>query len=401
MKKLIPRLLLLAAVVFVIYNLINMLSSPSETVIAAIEQIETTYSFEGVVIRDETTVSAAQTGIGELGVLDPMVSEGEMVSKGRLVAIHYDSSIDDETKKQLADINRRLSEIEASPDQMSAMEISEEKLQEEIDQKISLLFDKGKQRDMRELSSLKDEINLLIVRKATASKDSGKTMDTKEGLESEKINIMRRYRGKTREILSEKHGVFSTGADGYESLLTPENATSMTVAEFDKIMKKERSSKDAVKEGIIYKISDNSKWWVSVCTNSKTAKNFKEGSSVTLRISGENKDIKAKVEYISPALNGEYVITFSSISHSDFAFSNRFVSLTVVTEVYKGLSVPIKAIRVVDSKPGVYVRTENTVKFRNIEVIYKDKEIAIVKMDNTGYNPLLLYDEIIVSGSGE
>lgn len=401
MKKLIPKLLILAGIIFIIYNLINMISTPSETVVAQIEQIETSYSFDGVISRDETIVSARESGISEIGVIDTAVSEGEMVAKGKLVAIHYDSSIDDETKKRLSDINRRLSEIESSPDSMNAMEIDEKKIQEDIDKSFSLLFETSQGRDMRKISSLKDEINLLIARKAAAAKDSGKTMESRESLEAEKIAIMKRYHGKTREILAEKHGVFTTSLDGYETVLTPDKATSMTVSDYNKVMKKERSPNDAVKDGIMYKICDNSKWWVSVCTDAKTVKNFKEGSTVSLRFGGENKDIRATVEYISPALNGKYVITFSSISHSEYALSNRFVSVTAVTESYKGLLVPIKAIRVIDSKPGVYVRTETTVKFRNIEIIYKDKEKAIVKMNNTGNNPLLLYDEIIVSGNKE
>ncbi len=401
MKKLIPKLLILAGIIFIIYNLINMISTPSETVVAQIEQIETSYSFDGVISRDETIVSARESGISEIGVIDTAVSEGEMVAKGKLVAIHYDSSIDDETKKRLSDINRRLSEIESSPDSMNAMEIDEKKIQEDIDKSFSLLFETSQGRDMRKISSLKDEINLLIARKAAAAKDSGKTMESRESLESEKIAIMKRYHGKTREILAEKHGVFTTSLDGYETVLTPDKATSMTVSDYNKVMKKEHSPNDAVKDGIMYKICDNSKWWVSVCTDAKTVKNFKEGSTVSLRFGGENKDIRATVEYISPALNGKYVITFSSISHSEYALSNRFVSVTAVTESYKGLLVPIKAIRVIDSKPGVYVRTETTVKFRNIEIIYKDKEKAIVKMNNTGNNPLLLYDEIIVSGNKE
>ena len=80
MKKLVIRLLVLAGIIFIIYNLISMLSSPQETVIAAIEQIETSYSFDGIITRDETTITARQTGITELGVLDPAVSEGEMVA---------------------------------------------------------------------------------------------------------------------------------------------------------------------------------------------------------------------------------------------------------------------------------------------------------------------------------
>ena len=399
MKKTLPKILILAAILFIVYNLISMFSSSDETIIAQIEQIETAFSFDGVITRDELRVTAKDALIEEIGVLDPAVSEGEMVSRGKLVLIHYDSSIDDETKKRIAEINSRLSEFESSPDDMSAMEVDEQSLDAEIDKQNSLLFDTAKKRDMREIATIKNEINLLIARKAALSKDSDKALETKESLESEKASILKQYGGKTKEILSQKHGVFSTSMDGYESALTPEKATSMTVSDFDKIMKKNLSSQEAVKEGTIYKICDNSKWWISVCTDSKTASNFKEGAYVTLRLGGENKEIKATVEYISPALNGRYVITFSSNTHSEYALSNRFVSVTAVTQVYKGLLVPIKAIRVIDSKPGVYVRTENTVKFRNIEIIYKDKEKAIVKMNNTGNNPLLLYDEIIVSGN--
>lgn len=401
MKKLFPKILIIFGVLFIVYNIIGMFSSSDETIIAQLEQVETTFSFDGVITRDEICVTASDAGISQIGVLDPAVSEGEMVSRGKLVLVHYDSSIDDETKKRLSEINSRLSEFESSPDDMNAMEVDEKTIDAEIEKQYSRLFDTAKKRDMREIAAIKNEINLLIARKAALSEDSDKAMETRESLEAEKTSILNRYGGKTKEILSEKHGVFSTSPDGYESILTPDIATSMTVSDFEKIMKKDLSSKQAVKDGTIYKICDNSKWWISVCTNSKTAQNFSEDSTITLRLGGENKEIRATVEYISPALNGKYVITFSSNSHSEYALSNRFVSVTAVTEVYKGLMVPIKAIRVIDSKPGVYVRTETTVKFRNIEIIYKDKEKAIVKMNNTGNNPLLLYDEIIVSGKKE
>ena len=76
--------------------------------------------------------------------------------------------------------------------------------------------------------------------------------------------------------------------------------------------------------------------------------------------------------------------------------TSRLVSVTAIKSTYSGLKVPLEAIRVKDGNPGVYVRTENTVKYRNIDVLYKNDEIAIVRVDNTKAGSLLLYDEIIV-----
>ena len=157
MKKTGIRLLIVAAVIFIVYNFINMVSAPQETIIADIEQIEMTYTFDGIITRDETVVTTSQVGISTLGVLDPTVQEGEMVAKGRLVALHYDSSIDDETKRRLADINRRIAEIESAPDQMNAMEIDEDKINDQIDKQLELLTDASKRRDMRQIAHITSE----------------------------------------------------------------------------------------------------------------------------------------------------------------------------------------------------------------------------------------------------
>ena len=44
----------------------------------------------------------------------------------------------------------------------------------------------------------------------------------------------------------------------------------------------------------------------------------------------------------------------------------------------------------------MYVKTENTFKYREIDTLTKDDKYAIVRFDNTKSNSLLLYDEIIV-----
>ena len=45
----------------------------------------------------------------------------------------------------------------------------------------------------------------------------------------------------------------------------------------------------------------------------------------------------------------------------------------------------------------MYVKTENTLRYKEIEILCKDEKYAIVKFDNTRSGGLLLYDEVVVN----
>ena len=72
--------------------------------------------------------------------------------------------------------------------------------------------------------------------------------------------------------------------------------------------------------------------------------------------------------------------------------------MTVVTKEYDGLRVPSSALRVVDSKRGVYVLTGMQVKFVDVNVLYKDDSYMICEKQTSDESVLRLYDEVIVKG---
>lgn len=393
MKKLIPKILILILAIYVVYSVFNIYNSTERTIIAQIETFEKSYEFDGIITRSEYLVSA---DVEDSGVLDPAVSENEMVKKGKVVAVYYDSTIDDETRTRLADINKRISEINSSPNEVSMLDSNPQKIGEEIEKKVEEIVEASFIRDMSAVSAARLDASLLIDRKLELEGGGEIKADTLESLRAEKLRLERSYGGKKTEIVSPSHGIFSTALDGYEEILTSEKALSMTVSDYETAKKKAVSTEEAVKNGVMCKIIDNSKWWISIKANEQQATSFKPGEAVTVRFAGENKDIRAAVEYISPAQSGDYIITLSSIAYSEYILSNRFTSLTLVKNSYTGYKVPLEAVRVKDGKAGVYVKTENTVRFREIEVLYKDDKNAIVKADNTRDGALLLYDEIII-----
>ena len=90
---------------------------------------------------------------------------------------------------------------------------------------------------------------------------------------------------------------------------------------------------------------------------------------MSLRFEGEGGEARGTVEYISKEQSGKYMITVSSSSFASSPMSNRFVRLTVVKESHRGLKIPLSAIRVKDGKSGVYVKTENTLRYKEIEIL--------------------------------
>lgn len=393
MKKIILRLLFLGIVIFAIYNLISLFTADETTVIAQLETMEKSYKLDGIIIRDEKLITFNSKNDG---ILDVSVAENEMVRRGKHVATYFDSDIDEETRSELAKINESISKLSSATDKTIAEAMSQKEIENEIESKAREIAYASPGRNLSVVSSLKSDINNLL---EAQKKDDSEKITVAEKLEQlniEKMEIEKRYDGIKYEITAPQHGVFSTKIDGFEDELTPNLALEMTVSDYENTKKKTITANDLREKGALCKIVDNLVWYVSVMTDEATAKSFSVDEDVVLRFEGEANDVKARIEYISQEQSGKYMITLSSSAYCTYAMDNRFAKLTVVKESSTGLKVPLKAVNIKNGKSGVYVKTENTVKYKEIDILTKDDKYAIVRFDNTKSNSLLLYDEIIV-----
>lgn len=394
MKKLIWKIIVSIVVVFIVYNLISLFTVQEKSIIAELDTMEKSYKLDGIIIRNENQIT---TDIKDGGILDVAVSENEMVRKGKLVATYFDSNIDDETKSELARINERISELNNATDDTIAEEMSEKELDEEIERKTDDIAFASSDRSMAVVSSLKSEVNELISRKNSEKDDLTTVSERIEELKLQKAEIEKRYSGRKIEITAPEHGVFSTRIDGFEDVITPSASLNLTYSDYENAKNKNITADDIRQKGVLCKIVDNSIWYVSVVADKATAKSFAVGEKVTLRFEGESTVAKGTVEYISKEQSGKYMVTISSSSYCNYPMQNRFASLTIVKESHTGLKIPLSSVRIKDGKTGVYVKTENTMRYKEIEILCKDDTYAIAKFDNTRAGALLLYDEVIVN----
>lgn len=393
MKKPVFKVLILVVAAFVVYNLISFFAGGESSVIAELETMEKSYKFDGIIIRDEKLITL-NTKDG--GILDIFVNENEMVRKGKHVATYYDSDIDEGTKSELAKINEEISKLNNSTEENIVSNMSQREMEEEIDSMIHSLALAAPERNIAVVAGIKSEINELIAKGESGGGTDMTVSDRLDELMAKKREIEKRYSGNKYEVTAPKHGVFSTRLDGFEEELVPELALNIAVSDYKNAKSKKVTAKDIKELGALCKIVDNSLWYMSVEADEATAKAFAVGEKINIRFDSEINDAKGTVEYISLNEQGKYMITISSSSYCNYAMENRFAKATLVKEINTGLKIPLKAIKVKDGKSGVYVKTENTLKYKEIEIISKDETHAIVKFDNTRSNGLLLYDEVVV-----
>ena len=392
-KKIFSRLIIAGVVVFVIYNLLTFYVTPEMSIIAQTRTVEVSYEFEGIISRDEETIDI---DVYKNGILDPAVSENQMVKKGALIATYFDKGIDEKTRSELRNINKKIAEIKATPAE-DAAPLTEQELTHNIVQKTDELIDAASGKDVSKIKNIRSELVTLSNKKTIEVGEVTAAADTLEGLMQEKEKIESNYDGEKKEILSPVHGIFSSAIDGYEEELTIENSQKLSVSDYQNLLTRNINSKNKSEDRPELKIIDSFKWAVSVCADEETAKTFSVGEQIVIRFSGEEKGAKATIEYISPLQSGKYIITAVSNTYSEYAMTNRLASMTFVKATYTGLYVPVEAIRVKNGQTGVYVKTENTMKYKAIDVLYKDDKDAIVRLDNTKSNALLLYDEIVIN----
>ncbi len=389
-KNKFSKFIIAVLILFLIYNLIIMFTPDIKSQLAVSGTMEKTFSLNGIIIRDEVVMKSDTPGI-----LESKVKEQEMVKKNKVVASVYKGEIDDQTQHKLAEINRRINEISTQLATDTHLSNDAYRLEESITSKVNDIIMASNSRDAEKVSTLKDNLTALALKRVSASSQSDATGLLAE-LKAEKQQLESAFNASKTDILSPAQGIYSTNIDGYEQLLSTSKALSMTVADYQIVRKSKPTEDDIKASGVVCKVIDNYKWSVAAVVNDNTASDLETGKRVYIRFPHDNVDLAATVEYISPESSNKYVVVLSSTENSSFVMGNRFVDFDLICEKYTGIKIPVKALTVNgDGATGVYVMENSAMRFKKADVLFKDGKNAIIYMDNTRADYLFLYDNVI------
>lgn len=390
MKKFLLNIFIFCLVAFQLWNIVILLNPPVKSEMVRYDTIESSDEYDGIIVRNETVVTSDSSG-----VLESVATENNMVKKGRLIASVYTGSVDGETQAKLKQINERIAEITGAQESSLVFVGDQTKIESNISTRISDMLISINDKNIRNVTSLKGDLNVLIDKKMEVSGESGSVATMLDELKSQKVQYEQMLSSTKQSLYAPGAGLYSTNIDGFEQVLSGEALKSMTVEDFKTMEDTEPELTEGADQPVC-KIVSNVEWYAAMLVEETKASEMKVGQAVYIKLGDENREYNATISYISPASAKKCVVGITVTEYSDYSMKNRKSKITLITNKYSGIKIPIKAVRVNNGEQGVYTITEGLMKFKKADIIYKDDKYAIAKENNGDIGSVLLYDEVVI-----
>ena len=344
-----------------------------------------------VVCRDEQILT------GNIqGSLDYQVSDGQRVSKGRLIADVYPSYSDVVNVEKLRDKQKALDDINSAASYLEGSVLDMSLTKKQLDNQLARLSLISSENAYKEVYDSLTDITLSINKISVAT---GKTTDfsaAQQQIQSEISSLQSLIPAKLDSLTSPYTGYFLSASDGWEGVATVDNFLSLSYEDGIALINSAPAAQPA--RGEYGKIITDYKWSVCTYVDSTQAEQLYEGKSISVSLSvPDNNFQKATITNVVDL--GEKTLVVAECSMMDFTSATvRITDCELLFKQYKGIKIPNTAIRFEDGNMGVYVNFSNIVQFKKISPIYEDENYVIIPTTQSSDNQVKLYDSIIVKG---
>ena len=391
-----------ALVIYFGFYVAKVFSEPYTTALAYTYTSNDSAEAVGILVRQET-VLPAQTGI-----VDVTRSEGEKVGVGQSVAQVYRDS---QAQTNQAD-------LEALADQIQLLEYSSDgggvdsaaKLDENILQAVTALHAAS---GVGDYNQLEDQVRTL---KSTVLKRGyvyGNGLGAEElsqklnDLKSQYAALKQQTSSSTSSVRAPQSGVFSTLVDGYETAVTPQTVFQLTPSSLSALLAGQ--GKEA--GGGVGKLITATRWYFAAALPVSVAERLKEGSTATLRFSGDfDQDIDMRVDQVGQAEGDKSVVVFSTDRYLSQTTLLRQQTAELIFNSWSGLRIPKQALRmekstytdketgqeVQNNRLGVYALLGGRAEFKTVEVVTEGDDYYVVRSTTDESDALRAGDEVIV-----
>lgn len=364
-----------------------------------------TIATQAVVFRDETIMEKSGDG-----TIVTVVSEGERVSKGQLVANVYSDGDDAVLQDEINRINRSLEILENSSVDKQFVISDLRQLDDDIESVFSDIYKSSSKGNLSSAIGYSSDLLVKLNKRDLIVESDFDISSEVDKLRNERADLESRIQTAAEPIFATGSGYFFADVDGYENIFSISSVEKITLSDFEK-MTASSPDEELLDSGSVKLINDFV--WYLVCSlDADKARTLTEGWNYKV-LFPENADYEMTMmldRIVSETNSTEALAVFRvNVLPNDFNYK-RFQNAEIVIKGVEGISVPKKAFRVVNNIEGVYILVGDVVRFRTIERIAEKDEYYIVKIKSndavfveedgseTEIKHLSLYDSIIVSG---
>lgn len=399
--SLIGVLLGIGVMVYIWLQAVGSVGSDIETETAGLVTVNTSVDANAYIFRDETVM-----GKNISGTVVTVVSDGDRVSKGQLVANIYPGYTESLLQDELNRINRKISILEESTVDSGYVITDLSRLDEEIGDIFSDIYVDGAKGNISDAIDNSAEL-LVNLNKRDIIVDSERDFSTeKEQLLAQRREIEAKINSESQSVYAVSSGYFYSGVDGYEEIFSTDKIDTLTLEELSELSEASPASGGAIK------LINDIVWYTACEIPSEKCAVLEIGDSYTLLFpeNGNQKISMKLVRKIEKNTSPYSAVVFrANVMPVSFNYK-RSQDAKIILDTTEGLTVPKKALRKLNGENGVYILVGDVVHYRSVEIIDETDNYYIV---DTGENakafeeaedkktqtkPLSLYDNVIVSG---
>ncbi|MBE6769373.1 MAG: hypothetical protein E7548_01300 [Ruminococcaceae bacterium] len=388
-NKFLKFLLGFVLVLFLAYQIYAALYRPIETQSAVYGEMVEGVNINAVIIRDESLVNFSSSG-----VLHFNVESGKRIEKNGVIAHVYSGEEQSIAASQIKALNDKIASIEELESYNAITAADLDLLNTRVKEGLNNLKLACAYGNFEQAGENSEELMMILNRRQMVTDAATDFSGQLQSLKAEREKLQAALSSPQGEISAHVSGYFIDTADGYEEILTPADIEKLTPEILDGLKPND------VKNEVVGKLVSDYKWYIAATVSVNDSLAYKTGDTLTIHTNLKaNPEISVKVERVNiSSVSDRAVIVFSCQEMSSELATLRSGAMTVVNGVYKGLKLPRRALRIVDSKTGVYVLSGMELKFTPVEILYRDEETMICSLTNDSASGLRLYDEVVVKG---
>lgn len=383
--------------IFIVYQIYSSLYSPYTTETVTQLNHENKISVNGIFVRSEETIEASHDGF----IVHYLYSDGQKIGAGGTVAELYASENDVLNYEKIKELNHRLEILEESQDQSSVLVTNGDQITQQINNKIEELSKAIYSKDIELIAECKDDLQILLNRRNIINEKETDFNDYIEQIKNELEICKKNIKNALKSVKAKKNGNFVISADGYETIITPDKLSSMSVADIDGFILNSRP--EAVSDKTIGKLITDFSWYYALTLpidDNEYHEKIKEGTTLKMRFNDVAEEIcnVTVSKVVLDEANSKMAVIVRSEHMSGKFCSARIEKAEIIFSTAKGYKIPKTAIRIREDKKGVFVVIAKQMFFREVDVLYEGDDYVICAAQS-GSGNLKPFDDVIVKGT--
>jgi len=377
-------LALIAVGIYILYQVAANLTQQIRTVDVLEVTVEDKISARGFFVREQLVVTGGQADAAEY-----LVQDGDKVSKGQKLAVLFAGDAARQAYAQAHQLEERLAALEYAYSMITSG-VDSQKMDQLIFDDIAAITESLAQGEAARVDADYSAMQQLVVSRGATEDDKAAFEEQISQLKGEISGYQKQYSGGSSSLRAADSGYFTSGLDGYETVLTVDRLETLTPQELLALESAEQEGVGSITTGF--------RWYYAVVLPKEQADKLQKRTALEVYFPELSTQL-LELQVSRLETFGEQAILILESSRMDPMFlTAREQDIDIVAGRHSGLKVPSTALRQQDGAWGVFVLDGNVAAFKPITWNYSTESYFLVPCAASSKEGLFRYDRVIVQG---